>query len=71
MTLCPPPLVAMERNMWQQPIDAGAVSQQGKAGAAEQTLKATLAALAVRKCTEEWVADTQVSRRTAPKKVHR
>lgn len=44
--------LALERNQWQQPVDAGAISQRGKRGAAEDKARELLAAIRARGCTE-------------------
>ena len=36
---CRPLAVAIERTMWQQPVDAGAISERGRKGAAEEMAK--------------------------------
>lgn len=47
--------LALERNQWQQPVDAGAISERGKQGAAESTAKALLEIIKNRGCVEEFV----------------
>lgn len=47
--------LAMERTAWQQPVDAGAISQRGKQGAAEQTAKALIEVFKARGCIEEFI----------------
>ncbi len=49
--------LALERNLWQQPVDAGAISQRGKQGAAEEMAKALLTQIKARGCKEEFVAN--------------
>lgn len=58
----PPPgnKVAMERRDWQQPVDAGAISQRGKLGAAEEQCRQLLEALRSRGCKEEFVPNQEL-----------
>lgn len=53
----PPPgnKLALERTMWQQPVDAGAISQRGKQAAADQKVSELLAIMKQRGCKEEFV----------------
>jgi hypothetical protein len=48
------PAVALERTLWQQPVDAGAISQRGKLGAAEEKAGQLIKALKDRGCKEEF-----------------
>jgi hypothetical protein len=48
----PWPAVAIERSMWQQPVDAGAISERGRKGAAEERSRQLQAALKDRGCRE-------------------
>ncbi|KAL6747058.1 hypothetical protein V8C86DRAFT_3034101 [Haematococcus lacustris] len=47
--------LALERNQWQQPVDAGAISARGKRGAAEDLARQIVEQLKMRGCSEEWV----------------
>lgn len=47
--------LALERNMWQKPVDAGAISARGKQAAAEDKAKNILAELAGRGLKEKFV----------------
>ncbi|KXZ55763.1 hypothetical protein GPECTOR_2g1313 [Gonium pectorale] len=47
--------LAIERNMWQQPVDAGAISERGRKGAAEECARQLIATLKDRGCKEEFV----------------
>jgi len=55
----PPPgnKLALERSQWQQPVDAGAISQRGKLAAAEEKARVLQEALKARGCSEEFVAN--------------
>lgn len=44
--------LALERNMWQKPVDGGAISARGKRGAAEDKAREHLAMIRSRGCTE-------------------
>lgn len=46
--------LAIERTMWQQPVDAGAISERGRRGAAEEISSQLIAALRARGCKEEF-----------------
>ncbi|GIL53949.1 hypothetical protein Vafri_9515 [Volvox africanus] len=46
--------LAIERSMWQQPVDAGAISERGRKGAAEEKTRQLLAALRDRGCKEDF-----------------
>ena len=45
----------MERDQWQKPVDAGAISQRGKQGAAEEKSKQLLEQIRQKGCKEEFV----------------
>lgn len=49
--------LAMERNLWQNAIDAGAISARGRRAAAEQKVAEVMAVLKMRGCVEEFVPD--------------
>jgi len=49
--------LAMERTLWQTPVDAGAISARGKRMAAEETARALVAQLRSRGLTEDLVAN--------------
>lgn len=46
--------LAIERTMWQQPVDAGAISERGRKGAAEEMAKNLIQTLRDRGCKEEF-----------------
>lgn len=46
--------LAIERRMWQQPVDAGAISERGRKGAAEECARQLVAQLKERGCKEEF-----------------
>ncbi|GFR47804.1 hypothetical protein Agub_g9580 [Astrephomene gubernaculifera] len=46
--------LAMERSLWQQPVDAGAISERGRLGAAEERCRQLQTSLRERGCVEEF-----------------
>ncbi|PNW72346.1 hypothetical protein CHLRE_16g671950v5 [Chlamydomonas reinhardtii] len=46
--------LAIERTMWQQPVDAGAISERGRKGAAEEKARQLQATLRDRGCKEDF-----------------
>ncbi|KAG2447281.1 hypothetical protein HYH02_007611 [Chlamydomonas schloesseri] len=46
--------LAIERTMWQQPVDAGAISERGRKGAAEEKARQLQAVLRERGCKEDF-----------------
>lgn len=52
--------VAMERTAWQQPVDAGAISDRGKLQAAEEKSKDLLEAIRKRGCREQFMPNAQL-----------
>ncbi len=50
----PLPAVSIERRMWQQPVDAGAISERGRKGAAEECARQLVAQLKDRGCKEDF-----------------
>ncbi|KAG2491838.1 hypothetical protein HYH03_009794 [Edaphochlamys debaryana] len=46
--------LAIERSMWQQPVDAGAISERGRKGAAEEKARQLIQTLKDRGCKEEF-----------------
>lgn len=47
--------VALERAAWQQPVDGGAISQRGKAAAAEEKARQLVEMIKNRGCKEDFV----------------
>lgn len=58
--LPPLPAVPTERDLWQQPVRALAISERGRAQAAEEQLKAQLLRMRQRGCKEEFVPDPEL-----------
>eukprot|EP00803_Ostreobium_quekettii_P010351 evm.model.scf_81.7 EVM.evm.TU.scf_81.7 scf_81:74400-78145(-) len=58
----PPPgnKLAMERAAWQQPVDAGAISDRGKLQAAEEKSKDLLEAIRKRGCREQFMPNASL-----------
>lgn len=58
----PPPgnKLPTERDLWQQPVRALAISERGRAQAAEEQLKAQLLRMRQRGCKEEFVPDPEL-----------
>ncbi|KAK9837885.1 hypothetical protein WJX74_007198 [Apatococcus lobatus] len=52
--------LAMERNLWQLPVDAGAISARGRQKAAEEQMRAQLELIRQRGCNEEWEANPEL-----------
>jgi len=50
----------MERNMWQKPVDAGAISARGKRGAAEEQCRQLQEQLRLMGCKEEFTPNEQL-----------
>ena len=59
----PPPLLAAvphERDQWQQPVEAYAISERGKAAAAVELAKQLQGRIKTRGCREEFVAKAEL-----------
>ncbi|KAG2434162.1 hypothetical protein HXX76_007889 [Chlamydomonas incerta] len=52
--------LAIERTMWQQPVDAGAISERGRKGAAEEKARQLQATLKDRGCKEEFTPNASL-----------